>query len=243
MSDSAELPPRPLPARSTGAAVVAWLRWIGFARLVASAVSVTIVVGGAVWLLQAPTPTTEAALPIAQGSSPAVTLPPPSTVSSSSPGTAVGSAAAALLVIHVAGAVASPGVYELNVSARVIDAVTAAGGPGADADLDGLNLAASLVDGERVYVPHIGEVDPAAVPSGGAAVPGAPTDDTPAGPVNVNTATATELESLPGVGPATATAIVDERTRNGPFASVDDLERVPGIGPAKLAALRAQASV
>jgi competence protein ComEA len=243
MSDSAELPPRPLPARSTGAAVVAWLRWIGFARLVASAVSVMIVVGGAVWLLQAPTPTTEAALPIAQGSSPAVTLPPPSTVSSSSPGTAVGSAAAALLVIHVAGAVASPGVYELNVSARVIDAVTAAGGPGADADLDGLNLAASLVDGERVYVPHIGEVDPAAVPSGGAAVPGAPTDDTPAGPVNVNTATAAELESLPGVGPATATAIVDERTRNGPFASVDDLERVPGIGPAKLAALRAQASV
>jgi competence protein ComEA len=243
MSDSAELPPRPLPARSTGAAVVAWLRWIGFARLVASAVSVTIVVGGAVWLLQAPTPTTEAALPIAQGSSPAVTLPPPSTVSSSSPGTAVGSAAAALLVIHVAGAVASPGVYELNVSARVIDAVTAAGGPGADADLDGLNLAASLVDGERVYVPHIGEVDPAAVPSGGAAVPDAPTDETPAGPVNVNTATAAELESLPGVGPATATAIVDERTRNGPFASVDDLERVPGIGPAKLAALRAQASV
>jgi competence protein ComEA len=61
--------------------------------------------------------------------------------------------------------------------------------------------------------------------------------------VNVNTATTAELESLPGVGPATATAIVDERTRNGPFASVDDLERVPGIGPAKLAALRAQASV
>jgi competence protein ComEA len=244
MSDSAELPPRPLPARSTGAAVVAWLRWIGFARLVASAVSVMIVVGGAVWLLQAPTPTTEAALPIAQGSSPAVTLPPPSTASSSvSTGTAVGSAAPALLMIHVAGAVVSPGVYELNLSARVIDAVTAAGGPGADADLDGLNLAASLVDGERVYVPHIGEVDPAAVPSGGAAVPDAPTDETPAGPVNVNTATAAELESLPGVGPATATAIVDERTRNGPFASVDDLERVPGIGPAKLAALRPQASV
>jgi competence protein ComEA len=244
MSDSAELPPRPLPARSAAAAVVAWLRWIGFARLVASAVSVTIVVGGAVWLLRAPTPTTEAALPIAQGSSPAVTLPPPSTVSSSVPtGKAVGSAAPTLLVIHVAGAVASPGVYELDASARVIDAVTAAGGPGADADLDGLNLAASLVDGERVYVPHIGEVDPATVPSGGAAVPAAPTDESPAGPVNVNTATAAELESLPGVGPATATAIVDERTRNGPFASVDDLERVPGIGPAKLAALRAQASV
>jgi competence protein ComEA len=244
MSDSAELPPRPLPARSAAAAVVAWLRWIGFARLVASAVSVTIVVGGAVWLLRAPTPTTEAALPVAQGSSPAVTLPPPSTVSSSVPtGKAVGSAAPTLLVIHVAGAVASPGVYELDASARVIDAVTAAGGPGADADLDGLNLAASLVDGERVYVPHIGEVDPAAVPSGGAAMPGGPSDASPAGPVNVNTATAAELESLPGVGPATATAIVDERTRNGPFASVDDLERVPGIGPAKLAALRAQASV
>ena len=110
----------------------------------------------------------------------------------------------------------------------MIDAVTVAGGPIADADLDGLNLAAPLADGQRVYVPHAGEVDPAAVPSGGPAAPAESGDDVHRGPVNVNTATADELEALPGVGPATAAAIVDDRTRNGPFVSVDDLERVPG---------------
>ena len=149
----------------------------------------------------------------------------------------------ALLVVDVAGAVASPGVYELRSPARVIDAVTIAGGPIADADLDGLNLAAPLADGQRVYVPHAGEVDPATVPAGGLSVPTESVGDRTRGPVNVNTATAAELESLPGVGPATAAAIVDDRTRNGPFASVDDLERVPGIGPAKLAALRDQVTL
>jgi competence protein ComEA len=205
-----------------------------------------IVVGGAVWLLQAPAPATEATLPIAQGTSPAVTLAVPSTLAiaeSSSPASGTASIPAALLVVHIAGAVTRPGVYELNPAARVIDAVTVAGGPTADADLDGLNLAAPLADGQRVYVPHAGEVDPAAIPSGGPAAPVESGDDAPRGPVNVNTATAAELESLPGVGPATAAAIVDERTRNGPFASIDDLERVPGIGPAKLAALRGQVTL
>jgi competence protein ComEA len=238
MSDVPELPPRPLPPRGVATVVGEWLRWIGLARLVASAVSVSIVVGGAVWLLRAPAPTTEATIPIAQASSPAVTLPPPATATNSPPATVP-----RLLVVHVAGAVASPGVYQLTSAARVIDAVTAAGGPISDADLDGLNLAAALADGQRVYVPHAGEVDPAAVPSGGADVAAGASGQVPSGPVNVNTATAAELESLPGVGPATAAAIVDDRTRNGPFASVDDLERVPGIGPSKLAALRQQVTV
>jgi competence protein ComEA len=238
MSEAPELPPRPLPPRGAIAVVSEWLRWIGVARLVASAVSVVIVVGGAVWLLRAPAPATEATIPLTRGSSPAITLPPPSTVVATSPATAP-----AALVVHVAGRVASPGVYQLSRPARVIDAVTAAGGPIADADLDGLNLAAELADGQRVYVPRSGEVDPAAVPSGGPAAPAGSTATAPAGPVNVNTASAAELESLPGVGPATASAIVDDRTRNGPFASVDDLERVPGIGPAKLAALRQQVTV
>jgi competence protein ComEA len=246
MSDAPELPPRPLPRRGAVAVAGEWLHWFGVARLVTSAVSVLIVVGGAVWLLRAPAPATEATIPLAQGSSPAVTLPVPSTlavVESSVPAPGFGSTPPALLVVHVAGAVASAGVYELPPAARVIDAVTVAGGPTGDADLDGLNLAAALADGQRVYVPHAGEVDPAAVPSGGPAPPAESGDDAPRGPVNVNTATAAELEALPGVGPATAAAIVDERTRNGPFASIDDLERVPGIGPAKLAALRGQVTL
>jgi len=251
MSDAPELPPRPLPRRGAVTVAGEWLQWFGVARLVASAVSVLIVVGGAVWLLRAPAPATEATIPLAQGSSPAVTLPAvtsmvPSTLAvaeSRVPALGAGSTPPTLLVVHVAGAVASPGVFELTPLARVIDAVTIAGGPTADADLDGLNLAAPLADGQRVYVPHAGEVDPAAVPSGGPAAPAESGDDAHHGPVNVNTATAAELESLPGVGPATAAAIVDERTRNGPFASVDDLERVPGIGPAKLAALRGQVTL
>jgi competence protein ComEA len=239
MSDAPELPPRPLPPRRAATVVGDWLRWIGVGRLVASAVSVVIVVAGGVWLLRAPAPPTEAGIPIAQGSAPAVTLVPPAVTAPIASVPAV----PASLVVHVAGAVARPGVYELASPARVIDALTAAGGPVADADLDALNLAAPLVDGQRVYVPRVGEVDPAAVPSGVSPVAEASGQNTSRGPVDLNTATIADLESLPGVGPATAAAIVDDRTRNGPFASVEDLERVPGIGPAKLAALRDQVTV
>ncbi len=241
MSDAPELPPRPMPPRGVVTVVGEWLRWVGTARLVASAVSVVIVVGGAVWLLRAPAPPTEASIPMARGSTAAVTLPAPDPTAM--PGSSISAdSVPALVVVHVAGAVANSGVYALAPSARVTDAVTAAGGPVVDADLDALNLAAPLVDGQRVYVPHVGEVDPAALPTGVA--PAVDDGDvTNRGPVNLNTATTGELEALPGVGPATAAAIVDDRTRNGPFASVDDLERVPGIGPAKLAALRDQVTV
>lgn len=242
MSDAPELPPRPLPPRGAFAAVGEWLRWVGTARLVASAVSVVIVVGGAVWLLRAPAPPTEAGIPVAQGSAPAATLPPPAATAPNATG-ASDALVPASLVVHVAGAVVGPGVYQLASAARVIDAVTAAGGPVADAELDALNLAAPLADGQRVYVPHVGEVEPSALPAGAAPSGAGGGDDSNRGPVNVNTASAHELEALPGIGPATAAAIVDDRTRNGPFASVDDLERVAGIGPAKLAALRDQVTV
>ncbi len=112
------------------------------------------------------------------------------------------------------------------------DAVVAAGGPAPDADWNALNLAAVVVDGTRVYVPAVGEEVVGVAPVG--AGDGAQ----PVGPIDVNRATVEQLETLPGVGPATATAIVTERERNGPFVNVDDLDRVPGIGPAKLAALR-----
>jgi competence protein ComEA len=215
--------------------------------LLATAVSVLVVIGGAIWLLRAPAPTTESGLPVADGSTPAATLPPPLTspaVSTTDPTTTA--APPEPVVVHVAGAVAAPGVYELASKMRVADAVEAAGGPLADGDLDALNLAATVADGQRIYVPRVGEIDPASIPSGGehgAAITGDTAPAASTGPVDLNTATAADLETLPGVGPATAAAIVEDRARNGPFASVDELDRVPGIGPAKLATLRDRVTV
>lgn len=139
--------------------------------------------------------------------------------------------------VHVAGAVVRPGVHTVGPGARVADAVAAAGGPAPDADLDRINLAARVADGERIYVPRQGEAvvaDAAASGSGG----GSSSAAAAAGPVDLNTATLEQLDTLPGVGPATAQAIIDHRTRNGRFRSVDDLLEVRGIGPAKLEQLR-----
>jgi competence protein ComEA len=130
-----------------------------------------------------------------------------------------------LVVVHVAGAVRAPGVYTLDDTARVIDALAAAGGAAPDADVDQLNLAALVVDGLQIRVPVVGEVLPA------------PVDGAATGPVDLNRASAAELETLPGVGPAIAAAIVAFRDETGPFRTVDDLLEVPGIGPAKLAGL------
>jgi competence protein ComEA len=148
------------------------------------------------------------------------------TTATSALGTAEGPATA-----HAAGAVARPGVYRLPPAARVTDLIDAAGGAAADADLDQLNLAATVADGERIYVPRRGE---APVAPGGGATGAA----TPSGPVDLNRATAEQLDALPGVGPSTAQAILDHRTRTGRFRSVDDLLEVRGIGPAKLEQLR-----
>ena len=155
------------------------------------------------------------------------------------------------LVVHASGAVASPGVYRLPVGARVDDLVRAAGGLTADGDGDRVNLAALLSDGERVWVPRRGETDAPVVVAGGGtgSAPGAggPTGGTgtsvggatDGGPlVDLNTATAADLETLPGVGPATAAAILAYRDQNGPFRAVDDLIEVRGIGEAKLEQIR-----
>lgn len=146
--------------------------------------------------------------------------------------------------VHAAGAVVRPGVYRVRAGGRVSDLLDAAGGPAADADLDQVNLAAKVSDGERVYVPRRGEspVPPAgSSTAGGAGGPGGSTAAT--GPVNLNTATLEQLDALPGVGPATAQAILDYRQAHGRFRTVDELLEVRGIGEAKLAALRGKVRV
>jgi competence protein ComEA len=243
MTEPPEWPPRPTPRRHANEIAQAWLRWVGLSRLLLTAVAVAVVAVGGVWLLRAPAPATEAGLPFATTTPLAVSAPAASTQPPASPvSVTTGDAQPAALVVHVAGAVVAPGVYELPATARIADAVAAAGGPSEDGDLDGINLAAAMIDGQRVHVPVIGEVDPAQVASGagaGAAAAVAPGATVALEPIDVNSATAADLEQLPGIGPATAAAIVDDRQRNGPFASVDDLDRVPGIGAAKLEAIRA----
>ena len=147
------------------------------------------------------------------------------------------------LVVHVAGAVTKPGVVELPAGTRVIDAVEAVGGALPEGQLDRLNLAAKLADGQRVFVARPGEADPGA--GTGASVAGAPTgaptggssDGVAGGPVNLNTATQAELEELPGIGPVLASAILTERDRRGGFRSVNELRSVRGIGEQRFADL------
>lgn len=137
--------------------------------------------------------------------------------------------------VHVAGAVARPGVIDVPAGSRVGDATTAAGGFTADADLDRINLAAKLSDGQRVYVLRRGEQVTPPVPLGG----GGNSDSHEAsGPISLNSASAKELEELPGVGPATAAAIVAYRQQKGGFTTIEQLGQVKGIGPAKLAQMR-----
>lgn len=144
------------------------------------------------------------------------------------------------LVVHVDGAVAAPGVYELAGAPRVNDALVAAGGLSEGADISSLNLAAMLRDGEKVHVPVEGEAVPAAEATGST---GGAAGSVGAAPVNLNTASAEELQALPGVGEATARAIVEDRTAHGPFTTPEDLMRVSGIGEKKYAKLEGRICV
>lgn len=142
------------------------------------------------------------------------------------------------VLVHVAGAVRRPGVYRVGAGARVRDAVRRAGGATRQGDANAVNLAALVQDGAQVVIPR----RVAAVVAGAGGLPATGAAD-PAGvvaapPVNLNAATPEELQTLDGVGPATAADIIEYRTQQGGFRSVDDLDQVPGIGPKTMEALR-----
>lgn len=205
-----------------------WARWVGPRKIVTTVAVVVTVIVVAWWMLKPAAPDVESALgtlPVdasveASADPLAGSLVPPTPPSSE-------------FVVHVAGSVVTPGVVRVAAGARVIDAIDAAGGPLPRAALDTVNLAAAVVDGERVYVPAVGEV----------VVPPIGESSESIYPIDLNRADEATLDQLPGVGPATAAAIVDYRTSVGGFVSVDDLLNVPGIGPAKVSALRDLVSV
>lgn len=157
------------------------------------------------------------------------------------------------IVVDVDGAVAHPGLYKLPPDSRVQAALAAAGGLSPQADAHRINRAAKLHDGQKLYVLSQGESTPPLAASNGQGCEGqsctsadgadAGSDAEGQGLVNINTANATQLTQLPGVGPAIAQKIIDYRTANGPFTSVDDLTKVPGIGAAKLAQIKSHARV
>ena len=235
-----------------------WLLWVGWQRFTFVIAAAPVVGFVAWWMVRLPTPPVESLIPVAPthlvGS-------PGMPASRDDAATAdwlspLGTTAPVRIAVHVVGAVNQPGVYHLESGARADDALRAAGGPNNNADLRRVNLAAAVHDGEQLYVPRVGERMPADLPSssaggatsgeaGGAGNPGRSNGGSASAPattlplmIDLNRATADDLDRLPGVGPSTAKAIIDHRTRNGPFASVDDLLKVKGIGPAKLAEIR-----
>lgn len=213
-------PPRPAPPMSWRDRVGRIARSFSLPKLMVAAVSVVVIAVGGWWLVKAPPMPIEQQLPRASSGSPSLT-----TTHQGAPG-----ATASELVVQIAGAVKAPGVYRLPAGSRVTDLVEVAGGPIDGADQHQLPLAQKLTDGQRIVLARPGEAVVGVGPMGNAAGPSAP--------LNLNSATAQQLETLPGIGPATAAAIITYRNQKGPLRSVDDLLNVRGIGPAKLDAFR-----
>jgi competence protein ComEA len=198
-----------------GAAVVLLIAGLGIAVLVSafSSAGVTTTI--------APAPSAASGTGTARSGS----APPSAT--GTSPGSAVS------LFVHILGAVAKPGLYQLHDGARAVDAVAAAGGFTAEADRQQLNLARLVSDGEQIYVPKVGEAGSG--PPGNSAVGGA---GAVGGKVNINTASESDLETLPRVGPTMAKRIIAWREANGRFATIEDLMSVTGIGEKTFAELK-----
>jgi competence protein ComEA len=223
------MPPRP-HAKNLFEAL--WDRlgdWRSDARFGVAVVVVVAVVAGVLWYqIGVSGGESELAPTTRTTSAPAARRSPATTAPAASDG----------LVVHVAGAVARPGVVELPRGARVIDAIESAGGGLPDANLDLLNLAAKLADGERVLVQRVGE------PGGAPTVDGGAVGEVPTtGLVNLNSATQAQLEELPGIGPVLASSIIEERDRRSGFRSVNELRDVRGIGEKRFADLRERVTV
>ena len=207
------------------------IQWFGYRRVISTAVAVAVVAIGAWWVVRIPPAPVESTISFTATSlTGAASVSSPVEVNSS-----LG------IVVHVAGEVKNPGVYTLSNSARMIDAVLAAGGATARADLEVINLATPLMDSSQIYVPAKGAAERpvfARPQPGMNGVQSSQNSPDSGGVVNINRASVTELDALPGVGPSTAQAIVDYRATNGPFGSPEDLLNVKGIGPAKFEAMR-----
>ncbi|HWI65758.1 MAG TPA: helix-hairpin-helix domain-containing protein [Symbiobacteriaceae bacterium] len=200
------------------AALMAGLVWLGFVRY------------------QAEQRSTDTAV----AEAPALPAPAAAPVAAAAPAAAMAPAPPEELVVHVAGAVNSPGLYKLPKGARVADAITAAGGAKPDAVVDAMNLADRLEDGMKFSIPTQKELE-AAPPAPVQAAPVKATGSSPAaakGKVNLNTASAAQLDALPNVTPAVAKNIVEYRSKHGAFKTIEELDKVSGIGPATIEKLR-----
>jgi competence protein ComEA len=191
--------------------------------LVYGAVAVTLLLVGARWIRSADQP--------GSGGGGGVSL-------SSAPGSSAGSFGVDAqggedVVVYVAGAVSEPDVYRLPAGSRVDDAVQRAGGPTARAEVEGLNLAARLTDGQQIIMP-------ARTNGPGGVAVGSSTAGTSEGPISLGTATVEELDTIEGIGPVTAQKIIEFRDQHGGTSSVDQLDQIDGIGPATMDALRAR---
>jgi len=234
-----------------------WVAFIGPRRLVGAIVTGVVVIAVGWWVVKPSPAPVESMIPLAGQFVPGSSI--------------ISTPVQVEIKVHVAGAVRKPGVYTLSTHARVIDAVRAAGGATSSADLVRINLAQVLVDTEQVFIPSRGRrrpnvtVAPRLKPNTSLIVPitalppniptfvpvtsmpiqssTSPTETSAGSKVNINTATAAQLDLLPGVGPATAKAIMYYRSKKGPFVKVEDLMNVPGIGSSKFAAMKSRVTV